>query len=282
MCLYWMPLSLIVCFVDFSRAFDLINRHILFYKLIKAGLRGRIVDTMRSLYAKTQFRLKCKGSLNQLLATSTGVNQDGNASSCLFRRYLADIGDCLSTPADVCFEEEVLLHLLWADDLQLVSDTTDGFQKQINGLANFCSQNLMILNEMKLTILYLRKIKETQMLKIYISTKMWFTTRRNINISGTYFQKHKQIKDIYSDMLMNTHVTKPEMLSSPLKRNWTSLRLTTTNSNSFIQIKYRTCPNIWMWSMGFHKKGPEVIDIFSLRFLNVPLKIKPSTSTIMA
>ena len=27
--------NLIVCFVDFSRAFDLINRHILFYKLSK-------------------------------------------------------------------------------------------------------------------------------------------------------------------------------------------------------------------------------------------------------
>ena len=79
MYLYWTPLSgvklskgenLIVSFVDFSRAFDLINRHILFYKLIKTGLHGRIVDTMRSLYAKTQFRLKCNGSLSSLLATS--------------------------------------------------------------------------------------------------------------------------------------------------------------------------------------------------------------------
>ena len=75
--------NLIVCFVDFSRAFDLINRHILFYKLFKTGLHGRMVDTMRSLYAKTQFRLKCNGSLSPLLATSTVVNQGVNASSCL-------------------------------------------------------------------------------------------------------------------------------------------------------------------------------------------------------
>ena len=99
--------NLIVCFVDFSRAFDLINRHILFYKLIKTGLHGRIVDTMRSLYAKTKFRRKCHGSLSPLLATSTGVNQGGNASSCIFRRYLADIGDYLSKSVGVCFEERI-------------------------------------------------------------------------------------------------------------------------------------------------------------------------------
>ena len=165
--------NLIVCFVDFSRAFDLINRHVLFYKLIKTGLHGRIVDTMRSLYAKTHFRLKWNGSLSPLLATSTGVNQGGNASSCLFRRYLADIGDYLSTSVGMCFEEEILLHLLWADNLLLVSDTTDGLQKQLNGLANFCSQNLMILNEMKTKILVFGKNQQDSNVKdIYFNGKV--------------------------------------------------------------------------------------------------------------
>ena len=129
--------NLIVCFVAFSRAFDLINRYILFYNLMKTGLHGRIVDTMRSLYAKTQFRLKCNGYLSPLLATSTGVNQGGNASSCLFRCYLADIGDHSSTSVGVCFEKEILLHLLWADDLLHVSDTTDGLQKSIEWPCKF-------------------------------------------------------------------------------------------------------------------------------------------------
>ena len=99
MFLYWPPYPEANCqrrkfnsmLRRFSRAFDLINRHILFYKTIKTGLHGRILDSMRSLYAKPQFRLICNGSLSPLLATSTSVNQGGNASSCLFRRYLADI-----------------------------------------------------------------------------------------------------------------------------------------------------------------------------------------------
>jgi len=50
--------SLVLCLVDFSKAFDLVNRNILFYKLLKSGLQGRVIDTIRSLYSKTYFRLK--------------------------------------------------------------------------------------------------------------------------------------------------------------------------------------------------------------------------------
>ena len=46
--------SLYVCFVDFSKAFDLVNRNILFYKLMRSGWSGRVVDTLRSLYSKTK------------------------------------------------------------------------------------------------------------------------------------------------------------------------------------------------------------------------------------
>ena len=31
-----------VCFVDFSKAFDLVNRHILFFKIMKGGWSGRV------------------------------------------------------------------------------------------------------------------------------------------------------------------------------------------------------------------------------------------------
>ena len=54
---------LYICFVDFSKAFDLVNRNILFYKLIKSEWHERVVDTLRSLYRKTQYRVKHKGYL---------------------------------------------------------------------------------------------------------------------------------------------------------------------------------------------------------------------------
>ena len=46
--------SLLVCFVDFSKAFDIINRNILFYKLAKNGWTGRV----------SQFRVKRDSALS--------------------------------------------------------------------------------------------------------------------------------------------------------------------------------------------------------------------------
>ena len=48
--------KLYACFIDFSKAFDLINRTNLFYKLIKNGWKGKVIDTFRSLYRKTHFK----------------------------------------------------------------------------------------------------------------------------------------------------------------------------------------------------------------------------------
>ena len=38
--------SLFVCFVDFSKAFDLVNHHILFFEIMKEGWHGRVIDTI--------------------------------------------------------------------------------------------------------------------------------------------------------------------------------------------------------------------------------------------
>ena len=76
--------KLYICFVDFSKAFDLVNRDILFYKLMKIGWKGRVIDTLRSLYAKTNFRLKFQNKLSETIPCRSGVNQGGVLSGLLF------------------------------------------------------------------------------------------------------------------------------------------------------------------------------------------------------
>ena len=69
---------LYVCYVDFSMAFDLVNRHILFYKLIKQGWCGKVIDTLRNFYTKTYFRVKVDGRISLPIPNHIGVNQGGN------------------------------------------------------------------------------------------------------------------------------------------------------------------------------------------------------------
>ena len=95
------------------------------------------MDTLRNLYSKTQFRLKWRGLLSNPSPDNIGVNQGGNASPTLFRRYMSDLMDYLNEQFGVCIGEEIVIHLLWADDLVLFSDTPQGLQKQLDGFFNF-------------------------------------------------------------------------------------------------------------------------------------------------
>ena len=141
--------SLVICFVDFSKAFDLVNRNILFYKIMKSGWHGKVIDTLRSLYSKTSFRVNNRGWTSFLIHNVLGVNQGGIASGLLFRKYMADMGDYPKSRFGVCMGHSIIMHLLWADDLVLISDTCAGLQKQLDGLQNFCSKNLTAVNEIK-------------------------------------------------------------------------------------------------------------------------------------
>ena len=144
---------LYVCFVDFSKAFDRVNRLILFYKLMKGGWSGRVMDTLHDLYKKTHSRLKVDGCLSEFIYDTVGVNQGGNASGLLFRKYMCDLSNYLRFEYGVIAGDLILAHLLWADDLVLLSDSISGIKKQLEGLQKFCADNHMIINELKTKIM---------------------------------------------------------------------------------------------------------------------------------
>ena len=144
--------TLVVCFVDFAKAFDLINRHILFHKIMKCGWHGPVIDTLRNLYSKTSFRIKNNGRISSTIFNNLGVNQGGVASGLLFKKYMSDLKTYLSTAHGICINNKIIAHLLWADDLILFSDTFRGLQVHLDGLKK-CSNNHMIVNEIKTKIM---------------------------------------------------------------------------------------------------------------------------------
>ena len=42
-----------VAFIDMCKAFDWINRNLLFYKLLKLNISGKMYNAVKSLYADT-------------------------------------------------------------------------------------------------------------------------------------------------------------------------------------------------------------------------------------
>jgi hypothetical protein len=153
--------KLYVAFVDFKKAFNMVNRDILFMKLIKSGLHGKVVKVLRSMYKQTKARAKINGVLYNWIHDYVGMNQGGPNSPHLFRKFLSDLGDYLEISNGIVLNDNtILVHLLWADDLVLLSDTESGLQRQLNGLFNFCKDCHMIVNETKTKIVLYGRVNQ--------------------------------------------------------------------------------------------------------------------------
>ena len=270
--------KLYVCFVDFSKAFDLVNRHILFFKIINSGWSGRVIDTLRDLYAKTHYRIKASGKLSPIIENLIGVNQGGNASGLLFRKYMADLCDYLDREFGIVIGSTILAHLLWADDLILMSDTLSGLKKQLRGLERFCAKNRMVVNALKTKIMVFGSSEklELQFNGIIIEHVNEYKYLGNVI---------RSIKQSSSDpFLLNydylcSQGRKAIFLAKQKLNKIGNLPPETMffMFNSLVKPILTYGSDVW----GVHKKGRALVDKVFLQFIKRTLVIKQSTSTAM-
>ena len=83
--------KLYCAFVDFKKAFDFVNRDIIWYKLIKLGVRGKMLNVIKSMYAKVKARVKFNNELSELFESYLDVRQGECLSPFLSSMYLNDI-----------------------------------------------------------------------------------------------------------------------------------------------------------------------------------------------
>jgi hypothetical protein len=109
--------SLYVAFVDFKKAFNYVNRKLLFYKIIKSGIHGRTINVLIDMYTKTKSAVKINGKVQGWIHDHFGTNQGGPMSPNMFREMLADLSQYLRQTHGITLSDSmILLHLLWADD----------------------------------------------------------------------------------------------------------------------------------------------------------------------
>ena len=135
-------------FIDFSKAFDYVERNSLWYKLIKLGVRGRMLSIIKSIYANIKSRVRFNNSLSEEFSCMLGVRQGESLSPFLFCMFLNDLEEFLSTNhfkgIDVLMTK--LFILLYADDIVIFSETADGLQKGFDLLLDYCNRWKLKIN----------------------------------------------------------------------------------------------------------------------------------------
>ena len=82
---------LFCAFIDFSKAFDYVVRENLWLKLIKIGIRGPILNIIKSIYNNIKSRVKYMNSLSDSFECQLGVRQGECLSPFLFSMFVNDI-----------------------------------------------------------------------------------------------------------------------------------------------------------------------------------------------
>ena len=219
------------------------------YKLLKSGLSGNVVKLLKNMYSKIRGTIKVNNYLYETIKDQCGSNQGGPLSPNMFRYMLADLISYLDTNYGIVLHDEVRVHLLWADDLVLMSDSPEGLQKQLDGLFTFCSKYQMIVNELKTKIMIYGKVNKKCSFHFNSTTMIPYITDKSTKATFQVYRKCKHLGKI-----------------SPLVQ----LQL----YDSFVSPVLDYASEIWC------KLSPiQLVERIQLRYLKYMLSVKDSTCT---
>ena len=131
-------------FIDYRKAFDLINREALWVKLFKIGVKGKTLKLLHNMYsgirAKVRnFNSETSEDINMLL----GVMQGETLSPYLFSMYINDLDDYIreKCPESGVFVGNIrIVSLFYADDASLFASNPVILQQCIDALSDYCER----------------------------------------------------------------------------------------------------------------------------------------------
>ena len=146
-------------FVDFSKAFDTVNRDYLIYTLIKQGMHGKMLKLVREIYSKVKATVQTKDGLTKLFDCILGVRQGCMLSPRLFIIFINELELMLqqSKFRGISMGNAIEIFLLmYVDDIVILGDTVLELQRKIGVLEKFCEKWGMEVNLTKTKVIVFR------------------------------------------------------------------------------------------------------------------------------
>ena len=138
-----------VCFVDYEKAFDKVDRKLLFSKLQKYGLTTHFTKVLYEIYSQNNIRVSVDNYLSEIINQKIGVPQGDKLSPLLFAIFIADLSSILEKTG--CFV------VFYADDLAIGSHNRENLVLAMSKLEEYCKLNFMAVNVGKTKVVKFRK-----------------------------------------------------------------------------------------------------------------------------
>ena len=154
-------------FIDYRKAFDSINRPLLWQKLLSYNINGKLFNVVKNMYDKAKSCIKIKHFYSDYFPCNIEIRQDDNLSPLLFALFINDFshyvgrsykGLCVSQSCYPSLENEDTLFLklfilLYANDTIILAENERDLQTALDSVHEYCTKFKLIVNVNKTKII---------------------------------------------------------------------------------------------------------------------------------
>lgn len=162
--------TLYCMFIDYSKAFDTINRQLLWLKLLQMGFSSKLVRILMAIYSKVEFILNenvpfgdkspssdhDNNETRQPIRSNIGLKQGCPLSPILFSLFTNDIVEALRKDTSLEKSKDLSV-LLYADDMVLFSESSRTLRCMIKNLEKYTDKWGLEVNMEKTQIVAFQK-----------------------------------------------------------------------------------------------------------------------------
>ena len=143
-----------ITYLDFSKAFDLVDHSLLLRKMRKKGVRGKLLLWMRNFLLNRVQQVRVGQVLSRKAPLHSGVPQGSVMGPLLFLIFISDIDENL--------EDDSVKILKYVDDSKILSsvkkvEDIDRSQESLDKIYSWAEQNNMVWNQDKFQLLRVGK-----------------------------------------------------------------------------------------------------------------------------
>ncbi len=130
-------------FIDFSKAYDKIDKHLLWASLKTLQLPQKFLNSLQSLYENVQCSVRINGTLTDWFPVTLGLKQGCTISLTLFNLYIDGLVRVIKESG---VGGEIIAILLYADDIVLLAESQQELQCLLDVLHQECQASGTIVN----------------------------------------------------------------------------------------------------------------------------------------